>query len=174
MNLSTFWLCTSLLLCLAELLLPGQIALGLGLSGLAVTLLLWTGIITTGPVAVVLSLAASIPIVLGLRACLEWMLPGDAVVQSTDEDAALEGQVVQVVETIEPGGEGRVAFGDSSWPAMSLKERLVAGQPARLLMRSGLVWVVKPVEWSDDSGNHPEPSGSQQLDSRESYSRLRP
>jgi len=153
MDISTIWLSASLLLCLAELVLPGQVAFGLGLSGLLVTLLLSVGLFSSWPAAAAVWLAASIPVVLMLRAIFSWMAPGDTAVQSTDEDGALEGRVVEVVETIEPTGEGRVAFGGSSWPAISLKGRLAAGLPARLMIRAGLVWVVKPV----DSQDPPEP-----------------
>ncbi len=159
MDLSAIWLCVSLLLCLAELVLPGQVSLGLGLSGLLVSLLLWAGIASTWPVAALATLVLSIPIVLMVRAFCSWLMPGDTAVQSTDEDGALEGQVVRVVETIEPGRDGRVAFGDSSWPAMSNQERLEAGQLARLHMRAGLVWVVVPVDSEDLpaplAGDHP-------------------
>lgn len=149
MDLSAIWLGSSLLLCLAEFVLPGQFALGLGLSGLLVALLIWVGLVTTWPVATVVWLLVSVPVVLLTRAFFSWMMPGDTAVQSTDEDGALEGQVVQVVEAIAPGREGRVAFGDSTWPAMSLKARLAAGMSARLMMRSGLVWIVQPLECED-------------------------
>ncbi|MEI8397122.1 MAG: NfeD family protein [Rhodospirillaceae bacterium] len=153
MDISTVWLGASLLICLAELALPGQVAIGIGLSGLLVTLLLWFGILDTWPVAALASLVGSIPIILMARAFFSWMMPGDTAVHSTDEDGALEGRRVKVVETIEPGGEGRVAFGDSTWPAITLKERLVAGLSARLLVRAGLVWVVKPIPPDDLPGS---------------------
>ncbi|MEI6986934.1 MAG: NfeD family protein [Rhodospirillaceae bacterium] len=146
MNNLAIWLSASLLLCMAEIVVPGQVTFGLGVSGLLVTLLLWTGLVSTWPTALVVWLVASVPTILVLRLFFAWIMPGDIAVQTTDEDSALEGQVVQVVETIEPAGEGRVAFGGSTWPAISLKERLVAGLSARLMVRTGLVWVVKPVQ----------------------------
>ncbi len=149
MDLLSTWLTTSLILCLAELILPGQVALGVGLSGLLVTALMWVGLTTSWRAAALISLVLSIPVVLILRLFCAWLMPGDTAVQSTDEDGALEGQVVRVVETIEPGHDGRVAFGDSTWPAMSNKDRLEAGQFARLHMRVGLVWVVVLVDCDD-------------------------
>lgn len=145
MSMLTLWLAGSIGFILAELVLPGQVAIGLGMGGLVVALGLWLGLIEAWPAAVLVWLAAAAPAVLIMRAVFCRFMPGETVRAVTDEDAPYLGRVVQVVEAIEPGKEGRVAFGDTTWPAISAEGRLEPGMAARLLMRDGLSWVVKPI-----------------------------
>lgn len=145
----TLWFFASVLFIAAELVVPGQVAMGLGMGGLVVSLGLWLGLIESWPSAIVVWLFAAPPFVLAMRAVFHRFMPGEIETVSTDEDAPLMGRVVMVVDVNETGTEGRVAFGDSSWPAISAEGRLEPGLPAQLLMRDGLYWVVKPIRTAE-------------------------
>lgn len=159
MDMLSLWLGGSVLFILAELVLPGQVAVGLGIAGLIVSAGLWLGLIDGWLGAIVVWFLAAPPAVLAMRAAFSRFMPGEQQVQSTDEDEVWLGRIVMVVETIEPGKEGRVAFGDTTWSAISSEGRLEPGTSVRLLMRDGLSWVVKPVADAETPPAHAAPSG---------------
>ncbi len=142
------WLTGGVVLCLLEVIVPGQVLIGLGSAAILVGGAVWLGLVEGVLSALTLWFIGSMALTVAIRGAVARLMPGDASEDSTDEDADVAGRVVEVVETIEPGRPGRVRFGETSWPAICFDGRLEAGLSARLLMRDGLCWVVAPLRRS--------------------------
>ena len=135
------WLSVGLVLCIAEMIVPGVFLLWLGVAALA------TGLIS-------LVLPIGLPLQLGLFAILSivsvfigrrWSgtreIPSDDPLLN-DRTARLIGEQVTLASAI-VGGEGRATVGDSVWIARG--PDLPAGARVRIVGAKGTVLEVEPV-----------------------------
>lgn len=138
------WFIGGGLLIALELIIPGGVLAPLGVAALVLGALQWAGIVPDWMTALTLWFILSIVLVIVFRVAFQRFMPGDWSRGRDDEDADAYDTVVEVTETIARGGEGRIAFRGSSWPAVCHDRTLRAGEKATLFYRDGVRWVVAP------------------------------
>ena len=127
-----------------ELVVPGAVLVFLGAGALLVALLVWLGLIQTWVASTTTWFIASLVFLLVLRSLFQRFISGDTEKQSTDEDLDAYGQVVDVVEAISPGEEGRIRYRGTTWQAVCHDQTLAAGTKAQIICRENLIWTVEP------------------------------
>jgi membrane protein implicated in regulation of membrane protease activity len=131
---------------LAELALPGLVALFLGAAAVLVAGLRALGLVESVGASVGAWMTLSVALTLGLRGWMLRRMPGEVVRRSTDEQVQAFGTVVEVLETIGEGGaEGRIRHEGTSWAARSTGGAIPRGARAQLVVLQDLVWLVEPV-----------------------------
>lgn len=136
------WVIAGGALVLLELVLPGGIAIFLGLSALMTGGALKLGYISGLMGSLITWFIASIILLLFLRTYFMKHFEGDSSIQNVDEDQDYEGSIVEVVEDIQPHKEGRVIFRGVTWQARS-EEEILKGSKAVILSRDGNIWIIK-------------------------------
>lgn len=150
------WLAVGLALIASETLVPGLVAVFLGLSALLVAAGVGLGLISGVLPALLVWTAGSIGMVLGLRGVAKKYLPAEATRQNTDEDLNFYGSQVEVIEACDDEGTiGRIRFQGTTWPARCIEGRIEAGQKGQIAYRDkdGLGWMI---EASDEAKVLPE------------------
>lgn len=136
------WIIAGGILVLLELVLPGGVAIFLGLSaiitGSAIKFEAISGLVP----ALITWFMVSIVLLMVLRTFFIKHFEGDSSVQEVDEEKDYEGSIVEVVESVEPHREGRVSFRGVTWQARS-EEEILKGSKAVILSRDGNIWIIK-------------------------------
>ena len=140
----TTWIVAGAVLIVLELIVPGMVLVFLGAGALLVALLVWLGLIQTWVASITTWFIASLVFLLVLRSLFQRFISGDTEKQSTDEDLDAYGQVVDVVEAIAPGEEGRIRYRGTTWQAVCYDHTLEAGTKAQIICRENLIWTVEP------------------------------
>ncbi len=142
----TTWIIGGAVLILLELILPGMILGFLGGGALIVAGLIWWGWIDTWTSSFTAWFITCVVLLLTLRGFFQRLVGGESEVQSTDEDVDAYGTIVEVVETITPGKQGRIHYRGAPWGAICYDNTIEVGAKAMLAFRENLVWVVEPAE----------------------------
>ena len=150
----TTWIVAGAVLIVLELIVPGMVLVFLGGGALLVALFVWLGLIQTWVSSITTWFIVSLVLLLVLRSFFQRFMPGDAEKQSTDEDFDAYGEVVDVVEAIRPGEEGRIQYRGTTWQAACYDHTLEVGTKAQIVWRENLIWIVEPA-------NPLEPGNSQ-------------
>lgn len=137
------------LLLFFEVVVPGGVALFLGLGGIVVAALRFIGLLTDPLTAVVAWALLSAGLTVALRPVALRYFGGDSITGITDENAETMGQTVKVIQPISADEPGRVRFRGADWDARTLEGKLPEGAEARIVYRDNLTWVVEPVDHSD-------------------------
>ena len=138
-----FWLGFGIALVLAEAILPGLVSIFVGMGALTVAVLLHYHYIGSIGSQFIAWFVSSIGYIFSLRLLAMKYYPTDTVVQRTDDDFAVVGQLVEVVETIPSGGTGRIAHSESTWNATSNEtEEIQAGEEVKVIGRDNITWLV--------------------------------
>ncbi len=143
------WLIGGLLLIAGEVVIPGLVAVFLGVAALLVAGGVWLGLIGGLPTALVVWVVTSLGLILSLRRVATKFLPADYTRESTNEELSAYGTLVEVIEGCDDAGTvGRIRYQGTSWPAKCIDGRVQSGQQARLLYqdKDGLGWVVEPLD----------------------------
>jgi hypothetical protein len=114
-NHSTGWLSIGLVLCIAEMIVPGVFLLWLGIAALLTGLVVFLAPIPLAAQLVVFAVLAVASVYIGRRWSASAEIPS-ADPLLNDRLARLVGEPVVVEDPI-VGGRGRVRVGDSVWPA---------------------------------------------------------
>lgn len=136
-----------LVLALAELLLPGGIAISIGLSALLMAGLRFFGLVVD-PITTfsLLPVIALIFMVMFFKV-LNRYFSGEATQDMIPDDIEINNDVVNVLADIsEENHNGRVRFQGTSWQALSQKGKIEKGGKARVVSREGLVLIVERVD----------------------------
>lgn len=142
--MSQFWLGLGILLVLAEFILPGLVSVFVGLGALTVVALLHFNYIESIPAQLITWFVSSTVYIFSLRLLVMRFYPSDTEKQNIDEDQLIIGQLVDVTETIPVGGTGRVAYGNTTWPAYSNSDQEVsAGEKVKVISRENITWLVE-------------------------------
>ena len=115
-NHPTAWLSIGLLLCIAELLVPGVFLMWLGIAALLTGLVVFVLPIPLALHLVLFAVLSVVTVYAGRRWSGSGEIPSDDPMLN-DKLARLVGEPV-VVEDAIVGGRGRVRVGDGVWPAM--------------------------------------------------------
>ncbi|MFW7380585.1 MAG: NfeD family protein [Oligoflexus sp.] len=139
------WLIIGGCLIIAEIFLPGGIAFFFGSSALLVASMIFLGAIQTWTGSFVAWISFSVILFLLLNKTIRRWLKPERSYQYQEEDAESYEKIVDLIEAIPVGGEGRIAFQGTTWTARNHKQdqAIAAGSKVRLLYREGLVWVVE-------------------------------
>ncbi len=143
---------------LAEIVLPGGITFLLGLSACFVAGLLYFDLINSAIQAFTTWFIGSIIMLFALRSTVTQFLPAIVEKGNTDEDLDTYDKIIEVVETIPAGGEGRVSFRGTSWVARHYHNDVpcLKGTRVRILFRENLVWIVEQMESGHVDRNVPK------------------
>lgn len=141
------WLIGGVLLLLAEIMLPGLVALFLGAAAVIVAGLRFTGLIEGVAMSFAAWMGLSIALTVGLRNTMRRLLPAETSRRNVDEDVEALGTIVDVLETVnEDDSSGRIRYQGTTWSATSTRGQIPAGAKAHLLVRDNLVWLVEPLD----------------------------
>lgn len=151
------WLLVGLFMMLAEILLPGMVSVFLGLGAVAVAFMWRGGMLETHLEAVATWVLISLVFLLFIRQFFVKLFPGETSHQNTSEDVDHFGKIVTVTEDIPPGGEGRIQYLGTSWPATCSEGTIVRGARARLVHRTNIGWMVQAVSPADIITGETEP-----------------
>ncbi|MDR0966998.1 MAG: NfeD family protein [Myxococcales bacterium] len=141
------WLFAGIALAVSEIFLPGFIVIFLGVAAMLVAGLRGLGIVESLLPSLLIWAGLSTLLIAGVGRALRKRIPAERTVAIADEDAALFGHVVDVVDAIQPGkAGGRIRLQGTTWDARTAgKEPLPAGSQARLVDRDNLSWIVEPI-----------------------------
>ena len=146
MNPFWFWLIFGAVLMLSEFLLPGLIAVFVGMGALTVAAAIYLGHVDSIVQQILVWFVSSLIYVFTLRLLVVRFYPSDTVKQSFDEDIDLMGSIVEVTQPISAQETGRIKHGDSTWEAKSRKgETIQAGEKVKLLERTNITWTVEKI-----------------------------
>mgnify|MGYP006423104255 CR=1 FL=1 len=147
--LTWIFLIGGVLLLFFEVVVPGGVALFLGLGGIVVAALRFIGLLTDPFTAVIAWALLSAGLTVALRPVALRYFGGDSITGITDENAETMGQTVTVTEPVSAEKPGRVRFRGAAWDARTVEGTLPKGAEARIVYRDNLTWVVEPVDHSD-------------------------
>lgn len=138
------WLTIGLLLVFAELLLPGLVSVFLGLGALTVALLLHLNHVDSLAGQLVAWFVSSTFYIFSIRLLVMRYYPSAKVKSDINEDNAMIGQLVEVIEKIATGEPGRILHGESTWvAAVDSGEPIEKGEKARIKRRENITWIVE-------------------------------
>ncbi len=152
----TTWIIAGVIMFLLELFLPGMILGFLGGSSLIVAALIWWGWLDTWVSSLTVWFILSIGLLVTLRSFFQRLIGGDSETQSTDEEAAAYGTIVEVVERITPEKPGRIHYRGAPWEAICYDNTIEAGGKAMLAFRENLLWVVEASSPDEDESINKE------------------
>ena len=139
-----YWLLFGAVLVFGELVLPGLISVFVGLGAFSVAALLHLHWIESVPAQLAAWFVSSTIYIFTIRMLVVRFYPSDSEKQNIDEDQAMMGQMVDVVESISSTRPGRVSFGESTWAAkLNGKEEIGVGEKAVIVGRDNISWIVK-------------------------------
>lgn len=139
------WVIGGIVLALAELVLPGLIALFLGAGAVVTGLLVLGGFIPDLIYQLLAWIFLSFAFFFLFRDRIMKYFPALESRDMRTEDQVMTGKIVEVTEDIEPARPGRVHVHDTSWQAVS-RHSLKAGSKVRITGREGLILTVEPAE----------------------------
>ena len=147
-TITWLWLLGGIILLASELLLPGLVAMFLGLGAMVVALLRWLDLIDSLAYSFTAWFVSSLAFIVFLRSTLQRFVPSETSFTPLEEDSDLFGAVAEVVETVSSSHtDGRISFRGTTWPATSDAAEIPPGSKVTILFRENLGWRVQP---SDD------------------------
>ncbi|SMO82276.1 NfeD family protein [Gracilimonas mengyeensis] len=152
--LTWIFLIGGIVLMLLETVLPGGVALLLGLTGLGVGALRWLGFLEDPFTAILVWLLTSTTLTIAIRPFINKYFKGETSFKLADEDYEAMDKIVEVTEPINDlNNEGRIRFQGITWQARSLDGEIPAGTQVRIKYRDNTTWIVEPVDYIDSSKN---------------------
>jgi membrane protein implicated in regulation of membrane protease activity len=140
------WLGLGIILVIAEFLLPGLVAIFVGMGALAVSLAMQQGWISTLPEQLILFFISSLFFLFTLRFLILRFVPTETRKANIDLDDEVMGQIVEVVESIPVQGVGRVKHSDSTWKARSNSQQEISvGEKCKIIGRENITWLVEKI-----------------------------
>lgn len=141
-----FWLIFGSILVFGELILPGLVSVFVGLGALSVAVLLYLNWIDSIPAQLAAWFVSSTIYIFTIRILVVRFYPSDTEKQNIDEDQAMMGRTVDVIESISSARPGRVRFGESTWTAILKSEgEIRVGEKAVVVGRDNISWIVKKI-----------------------------
>lgn len=140
------WISFGILLCFAELLIPGVFIVFVGLGAI------FTGfVVLFAPLSfgfqIMIWTVSSVLIILAGGQFMKTLFPSDKKYEPTMEND-FAGKTAVVTETIPEKGEGRISFQGTEWEAVSISGAIEKGTTVRIFERNNLTFTVAPLEKS--------------------------
>lgn len=139
------WIAVGITLMMLELLLPGAIAIFVGMAAIVVGAGIKYGYLTTVNSIVFTFIFSILFFLIFIRTLFLKFFKGDEVVQNVDENKDAQGTLVLVEEDILPYKEGRVHFRGTTWQARS-DDTILKGTNAIIVQFDANVLIVKSIE----------------------------
>jgi len=139
------WVIGGLALALAEIVVPGLIALFLGVGGVITGLLVLAGLLQDLGSQLLAWLFISFVLFFLFRDRIMKYFPALESKDARTEDQVMTGKIVEVIEDITPQRPGRVHVHDTSWQAIS-RDAVTKGSKVRIISREGLILTVEPAD----------------------------
>lgn len=139
-----FWISLGLALVMAELLLPGGIALFMGLGALFIAGLHSLDLIQSPLTGFTIWFIVSTFMMFTLKGIVDRFLPHSESKGEIDEDVNAFGTIVSVVEEIDHQKKGRISYMGSTWPAQAKNtgDIFKPGDKVVLILKNNLTWMV--------------------------------
>ena len=137
-------------LMILETILPGGVALFLGISGVGVGILRFLGFLSDPVSATAVWLLSSIGLTIAIRPFIKKYFKPETFFKYADEDYEAMDQVVEVIQEInDKDNSGRIRFDGVSWNARSTEGRVEPGKKVVIRYRENTTWIVEPLEGFD-------------------------
>ncbi|MFK7871771.1 MAG: NfeD family protein [Oligoflexales bacterium] len=141
-----YWIVFAIILSLSEMLLPGLIAIFLGLAALIVAGGIWMGWIDGFMTMLLWWVVTSSVLLVTLRNAVAHLAPGDQWKDNIEDDSIAVGTQVLIIEDIDATTtSGRIEYRGSTWNAKTEKKHLPKGSFATIVKRDGIFWIVEPL-----------------------------
>jgi membrane protein implicated in regulation of membrane protease activity len=138
------WLSFGLFCIVSEFILPGLVMVFIGLGSLTVALGIHLGYLSSIYSQFIIFFVSSIIYLITLRFIVLHFVPTATRKDDIDEDREAIGTVVEVIEDISPGQQGRIQYSESSWQAKVEDDRVILkGEKATIIGRDNITWIVK-------------------------------
>jgi membrane protein implicated in regulation of membrane protease activity len=148
--LTWLFLAGGIILMILELAIPGGVAFFLGVSGLAVGLLRFLGLLSDPVSAVSAWLLSSMALTIAIRPFIKKYLKPESSYKLADEDYEAMDQIAVVTEDLNDlDNSGRIRFDGVTWQARSIEGRIPAGKEVIIRYRENTTWIVESVGASD-------------------------
>lgn len=139
------WVIGGLVVALAELVIPGLIALFLGAGAVITGLLVLAGFLQDLGSQLLAWIFFSFVLFFLFRDRIMKYFPALESKDARTEDQVMTGKIVEVIEDITPERPGRVHVHDTSWQAIS-RHAVQAGSKVKITSREGLILTVEPAD----------------------------
>lgn len=144
---ASFWLYFGLSLVVSEVILPGLVAIFVGLGALTVSLGLYLGHISDVTQQLLVFFVSSTVYIFSLRLLVMRFYPMDSDKKVIDDDEQSVGKIAVVVEQISGSETGRIQFDGTTWSAKSnSSETIKVGSEVEIMGRDNITWLVKSSE----------------------------
>ena len=145
--LTWVFLAGGIILMILETLLPGGVALFLGISGVGVGILRFLCLLSDPVTSTVVWLLSSIGLTIAIRPFIKKYFKPETSVKYADEDFEAMDEIVEVIKEInDKDNTGRIRFDGVSWNARSTEGRIEAGKKVVIRYRENTTWIVEPIE----------------------------
>ena len=142
--LTWLFLAGGIILMIMELVIPGGVAFFLGISGLAVGLLRFLGLLSDPIAAVSVWLLSSMGLTIAIRPFIKKYLKPESSYKLADEDYEAMDQVAVVTEELNDlDNSGRIRFDGVTWQARSIQGHIPAGKEVIIRYRENTTWIVE-------------------------------
>jgi len=139
------WIVAGIVVALAELIIPGLIALFVGGGAVVTGILIAAGWLQDLTSQILCWLVVSLALFFLFREQIRKRFPSLERREAMTEDQVMLGKIVEVIEEIAPGKPGRVHLHQSSWKAVS-DHAISVGKKVRIIRRDHMHLTVEPVE----------------------------
>ncbi len=141
-----FWLIFGAVLIFAEFFLPGLISVFIGLGAFSVAGLLYLNYIDSVPAQLMAWFISSTIYFFSLRLLVIRFYLSDTEKQNINEEQAMIGKVVEVVQRISGHNSGRIRHGESTWTALNQgDDEIKEGEKVMIVGQDNISWIVKKV-----------------------------
>ncbi|PWN07501.1 NfeD family protein [Rhodohalobacter mucosus] len=148
--LTWLFLAGGILLMILELVVPGGVAFFLGLSGLAVGLLRFLGLLSDPVWAITAWLLTSMSLTIAIRPFIRKYLKPESSFKLADEDYEAMDQIAIVTDELnDRNNSGRIRFDGVTWQARSMEGRIPAGKEVVIRHRENTTWIVESIGGSE-------------------------
>lgn len=148
--LTWLFIAGGIILMILELAIPGGVAFFLGISGLAVGLLRFLGLLSDPVSAVSVWLLSSMALTIAIRPFIKKYLKPESSYKLADEDYEAMDQIAVVTDELNDlDNSGRIRFDGVTWQARSMEGRIPAGKEVIIRYRENTTWIVEAVGASD-------------------------
>ncbi len=145
-SMMQFWFVFGAILVFSEFILPGLVAVFIGMGAFTVVLFLHLKYIDNIAMQLITWFSSSMIYIFSLRLLVMKFYPSDTMKLNIDEDVDAFGKSAIVTEDIAAGKAGRISFGDSTWRALSEDGASYSvGDRVQIVGRENITRIVKKI-----------------------------
>lgn len=147
----SIWIIAGLLLIVVDLFVPtGGVAFFLGLGSIVNAYLIHTGLYDSLWKAFAGWAILSTLLLLVIGGLLMRFVDKRRVKDTVNDVEPYSGDIVEVIEAIDPNNKGRVRFQGAGWTAISKEDQLAIGDKAKIVVRENTTLIVQKANSGSD------------------------